>query len=621
VGPNPVCDLDGDGRDEMIYSLADAATDGGWHLRIRDAETGAVRHDLPRTWLWSVRDLDGDGRPELLYTPTGERRPAKYCDLHVAQLTDSGLVDRGALRRVRPLITGAELPPTIDSIADEGTIDLLYADLDGAGSPVLFAALPDQTASREDALIGVRLTAKGELREAWRYARPGERLNLLHAGPDAGGEFVARVRALNAGTEAVVNAAGAVLSENRIAGPTNFTTTPIVVDLDADGRNEVVVQDAAERVTALRFEPGQAEPKRLWSLPGVAMSPRGGYDPNGAWCVQSADLDEDGLPEILFAFEDAGGGAGLACADGCGTVRWRRVFDDCPWGGRQAGVNAWICGRFSGRTRGLDVYVDVHRRGKVSNEGYVLSGDDGTIVWHRRGIAAESSAMPFGGGLPAVADLDGDGADDLAAMFWTIYAAVSGRTGEPLHPPAYLPGPKHFNRWLAYSSPTLADLDADGRLDVYLNSAANSRGAYAAVRVDGTPLWAEFHDFSEGSNGFGPVCDLDGDGKLDVVVPVTNGTLTCLDGATGKRRWTVPVPVTGDVIAVDVDGAEGRDLVFSGTDGRMWAARGRDGSTLWTIDAPGRPVAGDIDGDGAVELLSVGPHGTLRIVGNAPPAP
>jgi outer membrane protein assembly factor BamB len=136
------------------------------------------------------------------------------------------------------------------------------------------------------------------------------------------------------------------------------------------------------------------------------------------------------------------------------------------------------------------------------------------------------------------------------------------------------------------------------------------------VKTNGTPLWAEFHGFDQGSNGYGPVADLDNDGLPEVVVPVLDGKLVCLDGKTGKRRWTVPAPVTGDVIAVDVDGNGEKDLVFGGTDGQMWAVRGSDGAKIWTINAPGNPIAADVDADGTIELLAVGPEGVLRVVGH-----
>ena len=83
-----------------------------------------------------------------------------------------------------------------------------------------------------------------------------------------------------------------------------------------------------------------------------------------------------------------------------------------------------------------------------------------------------------------------------------VDVATSDRGSESC--PAYLPGAAYFGKWIAYSSPTVADLNGDGKPEVYLNSASYARGGYAAVKPDGKPLWVEFHDNAEGSDGFGP---------------------------------------------------------------------------------------------------------------------
>jgi outer membrane protein assembly factor BamB len=202
----------------------------------------------------------------------------------------------------------------------------------------------------------------------------------------------------------------------------------------------------------------------------------------------------------------------------------------------------------------------------------------------------------------------------LVQAFYVIYAAIAGATGTPIYPPAFLPGAGHFGKWIAYISPTVAGLDGDGKLDVYLNSASYARGGYAAVKADGRPLWVEFHENTEGSDGFGPVGDFDGDGKLEIAVPVLNGTLVCLNAADGKRKWTITTPVTGDVVAADVNGDGMLELVFAGRDGRLRAVSGKDGHEVWSVATTGRPVIADVDGDGLVEVLAVGADGVLRVI-------
>jgi len=606
VGPNPVADLDGDGKDEMAYMFVGGAADDQWHLIVRDGETGKVKADLGGVWLWSIADLDGDNISELLYTPTKEKRPPTYCDLRVGHWAGEKMTDLAVLKRVRPILMHATLPPTVDTIADEGLTDILRTDVDGDGKPEFFYAAQSQSGRFEDMLCAASLMPNGTLKRKWKFAQRGHRLNLVYA---SAGEM--RVRDLTAAKVLTVDAKGKVVGQSDLGKPGGFVTMPIVVDLDGDGRNEIVVQNAAGEIVALRA--GLA-PLVLWSLPGVAMNISPGYTWNGALCPQAADGDGDGRPEVFFAAEDERGLSALVCVDGRGKVKWRRSIEGCPWGGLQAGVDHWTFGRFTGR-KGLDVYVDLHRRSKGSGEGWMLRGDTGEVVWKRKGLVAKETAMPFGGGIPSVADMNGDGVDDLVQMFFTVYGCIAGNTGEPIFPPAFLWSPNYFGKWIAYSEPTVADLNGDGKLDVYLNSRSYARGAYAAVHADGKPLWAEFHNNDEGSDGLGPVGDFDGDGKLEIGVPVLNGTLLCLNAADGSHKWSIKTPVTGDVIAADVNSDGIMELLFAGRDGKLHAVSGKDGHEVWAIAASGQPIVADVDGDGLVEVLAVGSDGVLRVIG------
>ena len=98
-----MADLDGNDWDEIAYMHIDAAAGDMWHLHVRAGETGKLIADLPGIWVWSICDLDGDGLPEIVYTPTRGKRPPTWCDLHIAHWEDGRLVDRDILPKVRPL--------------------------------------------------------------------------------------------------------------------------------------------------------------------------------------------------------------------------------------------------------------------------------------------------------------------------------------------------------------------------------------------------------------------------------------------------------------------------------------------------------------------------------------
>ena len=491
---------------------------------------------------------------------------------------------------------------------------MLYIDVDNDGSEELLVMKVGASGGRKtaDTLLAVRLD-EPTLETVWQWSRPGHRLNVTYAGRKRDGEVEIKVRDLTTDRVLTLNGQGILAADGPLGWPGGFVTTPIAADLNRDGNNEIIVQTAAREIIALRFS--QQQP--IWAVPGVAMNPSPGYTWNGSLCPQSADVDGDGQPEVLFAAEDEQGLGCLVCVDSEGRQRWRTSFPGCAWGGLEAGVNLWTFGRFSGRHQGLDVYVDVHRRSKGSCEGWALRGDTGQVIWHQQGLVAKDTAMPFGGGLPAVDDFDANGIDDLVQEFYTIYGVIAGDSGKPIFAPAYLPGKDYFGRWIAYSSPTVADLNGDEVVDVYLNSASFARGGYAACRADGRPLWVEYHDNTKGSNGFGPVGDFDGDGRVEIGIPVLDGTVLLLNGRDGTHRWRATTPVSGDVIAADIDGDGVAELIFSGSDGYLRALSSDDGKEEWRVDVKGRPIVADVNGDELLEIVLVGNDGVLRVVGDA----
>lgn len=621
LGPQPLIRTDGDGRDWLAYMYTDVATDNAWHLHVHATDTGELIADLGGIWVWSIRDLDGDGRSEIIYTPTKNRRPDTYCDLRVAHLEGNQLADIALIEHVRPLTTDAVLPQNVHTIADEGQRDLVYWKLEQDGRPALFVAIKNVHEKFPDTIRAVRLEGaqgENELRVCWEFSRPGHHLNLLRVGSDDGDAPVVRIRDLTTGETLSLDAHAAIIRAEAAGRVPGFSTTPIVVDLDRDGRNEIVLQNAAAEIVALRM-PEQLNdlPDLLWKCPGVAMSPSGGYTFNGPLCPQAGDLDGDGYPEVLFATESSHGTTELNCVDGRnGQAKWRCDVESAPWGGLQAGIDTWTIGNFLHRPQGRDVLMGLHLRSKNSGEGWLLRGDAGEVVWKQVGlVAGKESAMPFGSELPAVTDIDEDGGDDLIVAQSVIYGAINGKTGTPLYPPTFMPGPHGFGKWIAYASPTAADLDNDGVRDVYLNSRSYARGGYAACRREGQPMWVEFHDNLEGSDGFGPVGDFDGDGHMEIGVPILNGTLACLNAADGTLKWKVKMPVVGDVVAGDVNGDGTMELVFCGLDGWLHAVSGKDGHEAWSIAASGRPVIADLDGDGSTEVLVVGSDGVLRVIG------
>eukprot|EP00882_Tetradesmus_deserticola_P027871 GHRQ01031008.1.p1 GENE.GHRQ01031008.1~~GHRQ01031008.1.p1 ORF type:complete len:351 (+),score=164.28 GHRQ01031008.1:777-1829(+) len=128
-----------------------------------------------------------------------------------------------------------------------------------------------------------------------------------------------------------------------------------------------------------------------------------------------------------------------------------------------------------------------------------------------------------------------------------------------------------------FSSPSLADLDGDGRLEVVVGTSVgfvyvlDSKG-------DTRPGWPIQMGEVQGQV---MVADLNADGAVDIFAGDALGNIVLLD-VNGKELWErhVKSMITQGGVAGDVDGDGLLDIVFGTADGRVHAVRGTDGQPL-----------------------------------------
>ena len=384
-------------------------------------------------------------------------------------------------------------------------------------------------------------------------------------------------------------------------------SSPGMGDVDGDGQLDLVVGSHDGRVNVLRAGDGSSTP---------------GWPQQTTHAINSspavADTTGDGRPEIHIGVgtDDAPGGGVYSYAPD-GRVRWRyaaadKVFsnpsihstpaigDVNGGGGPEASFGALGLESIHAvdpngvRLGGFPFYwddtvfsspalVDVDRNGVAD---IVIGGDSspGAPVDHRGGMVR---AMDGGGrplwehrvddivrGAPSVGDIDGDGRPDIVFGGGDYWGGADSTRVYALELDGRLkPGWPQSTDGVTNASPTLADLDGDGRLDIAIGTfdSRHGRGAGGSVYA-WNGAGGRLAGFPRASGG-GVVlaqlvtADLDGDGGQDLLVP-TGGAVFAYSGRTGARLFSLAegrgTGFQGSPLVADVDRNGLLDVVLAG---------------------------------------------------------
>jgi uncharacterized repeat protein (TIGR01451 family) len=288
-------------------------------------------------------------------------------------------------------------------------------------------------------------------------------------------------------------------------------SAPLLVDLDADGPPEVVVE--AEGGGLYAFDNGGR--LKYTSLPTFTVRAPYGSAP------AVADLDRDGLPEVIV---------GRYALDH--TLR-----------------RLTILGAGSDQLLGSVV-------GDVDLDGWpeVVLGN--TVYSGTGGIQAQNAALPTSGSN-ALGNFDADAYPEIVFVdpfnddgrLWLLDHRMNVVWG-----PISIPRSSGASGPVNGGPPVVADFDGDGQPEIGVAGHSN----YVVFEGDGTILWQRAtQDYSSGATG-SSVFDVQGDGRAEVAY-ADELHLRVYDGPLGRPLFTVThssitgyeLPVVADVDADD----------------------------------------------------------------------
>jgi outer membrane protein assembly factor BamB len=382
-----------------------------------------------------------------------------------------------------------------------------------------------------------------------------------------------------------------------------FISQPAVADIDGDGANELLACKAGGKVVALRAaRDSQTPPKVLWEADGSGLETS--Y-PSPYPTPLIIDVEGDGEKEVLVVAD------GTRLLDCRGKTRWRS----------EVSASRATFGDFNG-----DGYQDIYAAAwaplkdsiGTTIQSYALDGRNGDVLWHKDGSEAAVWHHQLGPlhRLATIADVNGDGLDDVLFLAMDLLVALSGKDGSFLYPPVianeiWKQQEGKDGQWTAYGTQIPVDINGDGKLEILL---AGSWGQWGAWTMDRKLLWTFNPDKEQLALRCPGIGDVDGDGKLEIGVIHDGGFFRCYDATTGNLKWELQgIKQTSEVVTADVDG-DGRPEFVAGL-AAFKAVDQSNGKLLWEVDAPAAhaPVIADFDGDGLCEMILGCTDGKIRV--------
>ena len=390
-------------------------------------------------------------------------------------------------------------------------------------------------------------------------------------------------------------------------------SSPLVADIDGVAGNEIVVGAWDKKVHVLRATTGAV-------VPGWPQATTHGINSSAS----VADVDGDKVPDLFIGsgMETGERAGALYSFTGKGKLRFRRALPDPDY---PKGAPVRTTPALGDLNR--DGVADVVAGTLGVRSLWALNARNATSLTGRELFYWDDSMFSS----PALHDVNGDKALD-------VIVGGDSTLGPPVHHRGGMVravDSKGRSLWefrindIVRSSPAVGDIDGDGRPEVVFGAGDYYHGSQAlnVFAVDAATGRKKWERATDGVTNSSPaLADINGDGRLDVAIGTFNapshgkrgGTVYALDGRTGRDLAGFPRAsgggsILGGITTADVNGDGGQDL-FVPTGAYIAVFSGRTGQKLFNLAEAQRvafqnsPTIADLDGNGRLDVVAAGGH-------------
>ncbi|MFH1742513.1 MAG: VCBS repeat-containing protein [bacterium] len=599
-------DLDTDGRFEVVVNLYNDTGDRRWHLMVYDALSGVTKLDLPGVFMEGLEDIDGDGKVELFCTETDALFVPASARLQMLNY-ETG---KAAIRWTHPSgawVTAEKTYPLfINSTVARGNKNVVITDL-GQGERAFYISIPADENTEQPVLQTFRMKNTGGIESLWncKGAANSRALNVEATRENKTGEIETLLSFQTSRTEGVVDLQGVngeIIGQERTRPEFGNWGSLIAAQFEKNKPATVISACGNREVVALSL--ANDSPHEIWRQWGAGP-------------LIASDFNGDNVREIAMLGWQPSGEGNITVCNIDGTVLWKTPVQGFPgplepW---NFGTLTYLAaGEFTG-TDHDDLLVFARRSTMHSDEGFLLDGAKGNLVWHRDHAFDGTVTWGFGGTPVAVFDHDGDGVEDIYSLYPVNYTVVKGQDGTQIIGRSAAGDDIFPGIWAAYCTPVSFDFNHDNTPELLWCS----NYVLGVTNLEGSTLWgiSSKQQSDDGEYTLANAYPVDWRGSGEYSIAALGGEmLHSYEPEKGQLQWRFPLSGKAKSGVVGDLNGDGRDeiVVVHGENLSCVGIQDDGPKLLWNLSFPEavqEAICADIDSDGKLEIVVLTSHGFL----------